>query len=206
MHRRVQVEVEWFIALSDAGFAEFAAAVAGRAQRLRERVTRFSVDDAQAIKDIERTTNHDVKAVEYWLKHNLQRRCRAGARRRVRALRLHQRGHQQHQPCADAEGRARRRCCCRRSTASAQRLTAMAHEFADVPMLSRTHGQTASPTTLGKEIANVAARIGHGAPAHRRGAAAGQDERRGRQLQRPPGGLPRLRLGGVRAPRGRAAA
>ena len=42
----------------------------------------------------------------------------------------------------------------------ARRLTAMAHEFADVPMLSRTHGQTASPTTLGKEIANVAARIG----------------------------------------------
>jgi adenylosuccinate lyase len=67
MHRRVQVEVEWFIALSDAGFAEFAAVEAARGL-LRSLVVRFSEADAQAIKDIEKTTNHDVKAVEYWLK------------------------------------------------------------------------------------------------------------------------------------------
>src|SRR5688572_4617522 len=68
MHRRVQVEVEWFIALSDAGFAEFKPLSEAARGMLRGLVVRFSEDDAQAIKDIENTTNHDVKAVEYWLK------------------------------------------------------------------------------------------------------------------------------------------
>ena len=68
MHRRVQVEVEWFIALSDAGFAEFKPLSEASRGMLRGLVLRFSETDAQAIKDIERTTNHDVKAVEYWLK------------------------------------------------------------------------------------------------------------------------------------------
>ena len=68
MHRRVQVEVEWFIALSDAGLAEFKPLGKAARQRLRRRVADFSEADAQAIKDIERTTNHDVKAVEYWIK------------------------------------------------------------------------------------------------------------------------------------------
>ena len=72
MHRRVQVEVEWFIALSDAGlegFAPFSEAARGL---LRGLVVRFSEADAQAIKDIEKTTNHDVKAVEYFIKERLQ--------------------------------------------------------------------------------------------------------------------------------------
>ncbi|HMW22871.1 MAG TPA: lyase family protein, partial [Burkholderiaceae bacterium] len=68
MHRRVQVEVEWFIALSDAGFAEFKPLSEAARGLLRSLVQRFSQADAQAIKDIEKTTNHDVKAVEYWLK------------------------------------------------------------------------------------------------------------------------------------------
>ncbi|MBY0235184.1 MAG: adenylosuccinate lyase, partial [Burkholderiaceae bacterium] len=68
MHRRVQVEVEWFIALSDAGFAEFKPLSEAARGLLRGLVTRFSEADALAIKDIEKTTNHDVKAVEYWLK------------------------------------------------------------------------------------------------------------------------------------------
>ena len=68
MHRRVQVEVEWFIALSDAGFAEFKPLSEAARGLLRGLVLRFSEADAQAIKDIEKTTNHDVKAVEYWLK------------------------------------------------------------------------------------------------------------------------------------------
>ncbi|HEV7913245.1 MAG TPA: adenylosuccinate lyase, partial [Albitalea sp.] len=68
MHRRVQVEVEWFIALSDAGFAELKPLCEAARGLLRSLVARFSEADAQAIKDIERTTNHDVKAVEYWLK------------------------------------------------------------------------------------------------------------------------------------------
>ena len=68
MHRRVQVEVEWFIALSDAGLAEFKPLSDAARGLLRGLVLRFSEADARAIKDIEATTNHDVKAVEYWLK------------------------------------------------------------------------------------------------------------------------------------------
>ena len=68
MHRRVQVEVEWFIALSDAGLDAFAPLADGTRAALRVRVDAFSEADAEAIKAIERTTNHDVKAVEYWLR------------------------------------------------------------------------------------------------------------------------------------------
>ena len=68
MHRRVQVEVEWFIALSDAGFAEFQPLSEAARGLLRGLIARFSEADAQAIKDIEKTTNHDVKAVELWIK------------------------------------------------------------------------------------------------------------------------------------------
>ena len=68
MHRRVQVEIEWFIALSDAGLPELPPLSAAARGFLRGLVARFSEADAQAIKDIEKTTNHDVKAVEYWIK------------------------------------------------------------------------------------------------------------------------------------------
>ena len=68
MHRRVQVEVEWFIALSDAGLDGFKPLTEASRGLLRGLVLRFSEADARAIKDIEKTTNHDVKAVEYWLK------------------------------------------------------------------------------------------------------------------------------------------
>ena len=71
MHRRVQVEVEWFIALSDAGLPELAPFSSGARARLRALVQAFGLADACAIKAIERTTNHDVKAVEYWLKAQL---------------------------------------------------------------------------------------------------------------------------------------
>ena len=81
MHRRVQVEVEWFIALSDAGFAEFKPLSEAARGLLRGLVLRFSQDDAQAIKEIEKTSNHDVKAVEYWLKSRFDKHaelCAAG--------------------------------------------------------------------------------------------------------------------------------
>ena len=67
MHRRVQVEITWFIALSDAGFAEFKPLSPEARAHLLGILKNFSEADAQAIKDIEKTTNHDVKAVEYWL-------------------------------------------------------------------------------------------------------------------------------------------
>ncbi len=158
MHRRVQVEVEWFIALSDAGMPEFPPLPAVARERARAWVREFGEGDALAIKNIERTTNHDVKAVEYWLKDRMQGDAQFEPWREFvhfactsedinntsHALMLQSSREQVLLPALDR---------------IVQRLTAMAHEFADVAMLSRTHGQTASPTTLGKEIANVAARL-----------------------------------------------
>src|SRR6476619_3741344 len=74
MHRRVQVEVCWFIALSDAGFAEFKPLSPGARTYLLGLVKNFSEADAAAIKEIEKTTNHDVKAVEYWIKSKFDAR------------------------------------------------------------------------------------------------------------------------------------
>ena len=160
MHRRVQVEVEWFIALSDAGFAEFKPLSEASRGLLRGLVTRFSEADAQAIKDIERTTNHDVKAVEYWLKSRLETQAE------LRAA-----GEFIHFACTSEDINNTSHALMLKAARAdvllpsldriTQALTGLAHELADVPMLSRTHGQTASPTTVGKEIANVVARLSH---------------------------------------------
>jgi adenylosuccinate lyase len=160
MHRRVQVEVEWFIALSDAGFAEFPSLPESARGLLRSLVVRFSEADAQAIKDIEKETNHDVKAVEYWLRQRiahvaeLKSACEfihfactsEDINNTSHALMLKAAREQVLLPAIDG---------------IVSRLAAMSHQFAEVPMLSRTHGQTASPTTVGKEMANVVARLGH---------------------------------------------
>jgi adenylosuccinate lyase len=158
MHRRVQVEVEWFIALSDAGLAEFKPLGKAARQRLRRRVADFSEADAQAIKDIERTTNHDVKAVEYWIKAGF-----AGDAELSAAAEF------VHFACTSEDinntshalmlKSARAEVLLPALDALIDKLRSMAHALAEVPMLSRTHGQTASPTTLGKEVANVVARL-----------------------------------------------
>ncbi len=74
MHKRVQVEICWFIALSDAGFAEFKPLSPGARTYLLGLVKNFSEADGLAIKEIEKTTNHDVKAVEYWIKSKFEAR------------------------------------------------------------------------------------------------------------------------------------
>ena len=74
MHRRVQVEIAWFIALSDAGFEEFKPLSPGARSYLTGLVQNFSEADGQAIKAFEKTTNHDVKAVEYWIKSKFKDR------------------------------------------------------------------------------------------------------------------------------------
>jgi len=158
MHRRVQVEVEWFIALSDAGFAEFKPLSEAARGLLRSLALRFSEADAQAIKDIERTTNHDVKAVEYWIKARIEHEPE-----------LKTAGEFVHFGCTSEDinntshalmlKAARDTVLLPAIDALIERLRKMAHGFAAVPMLSRTHGQTASPTTVGKEIANVVARL-----------------------------------------------
>jgi adenylosuccinate lyase len=158
MHRRVQVEVEWFIALSDAGLAEFKPLSEAARGLLRGLVARFSEADAQAIKDIERTTNHDVKAVEYWLKGRFESNAE-----------LKGAGEFVHFACTSEDinntshglmlKAARTEVLLPTLDRIVDSLTALSVELAEVPMLSRTHGQTASPTTVGKEVANVVARL-----------------------------------------------
>ena len=158
MHRRVQVEVAWFIALSDCGFAEFKPLTGGARKYLMGLVSNFSETDALAIKDIEKTTNHDVKAVEYWIKSKFDARPELMAASEFvhfactsedinntsHALQIQAARDQVVLPAIDG---------------LITKLREMANQFADVSMLSRTHGQTASPTTVGKEIANVAVRL-----------------------------------------------
>jgi adenylosuccinate lyase len=160
MHRRVQVEVEWFIALSDAGFAEFKPLSEAARGLLRGLVLRFGEPDAQAIKDIERTTNHDVKAVEYWLKGRFENsnELKAAAEFVHFACTSEDINNTSHGLMLKA---ARAEVLLPALDRIVDKLLRMAHALADVPMLSRTHGQTASPTTVGKEIANVAARLVH---------------------------------------------
>ena len=158
MQRRVQVEVEWFIALSDAGFAEFTPLAEASRGYLRSLVLRFSEVDAQAIKDIERTTNHDVKAVEYWLKARFKGHAELEAA-----------GEFVHFACTSEDinntshalmlKTAREQVLLPAIDKVIGKLRKMALALAELPMLSRTHGQTASPTTVGKEVANVAARL-----------------------------------------------
>jgi len=160
MHRRVQVEIEWFIALSDAGLEGFAPLSEAARGLLRSLVLRFSGADAQAIKDIEATTNHDVKAVEYWIKSRLEHHPEllAAAEFVHFACTSEDINNTSHALMLKA---ARAEVLLPALERIVTKLVDMAHRFAAVPMLSRTHGQTASPTTVGKEIANVVARLQH---------------------------------------------
>ena len=158
MHRRVQVEVAWFIALSDAGFDEFKPLSPGARTYLLGLVKNFSEADGEAIKAIEKTTNHDVKAVEYWIKSRFEARPE-----------LEKAGEFVHFACTSEDINNTSHALQLRASRDVVLLPAldkillklrdMAHAYADVPMLSRTHGQTASPTTVGKEMANVLVRL-----------------------------------------------
>jgi len=158
MHRRVQVEVVWFIALSDAGFAEFKPLTPGARTYLLGLAKNFSEADGEAIKAIEKTTNHDVKAVEYWIKSKFEARPELVAAQEF-----------VHFACTSEDinntshalqlKSARDLVLLPALDAVIAKLRTMAHGFASVPMLSRTHGQTASPTTVGKEVANVVVRL-----------------------------------------------
>src|SRR6185295_14099056 len=148
MHKRVQVEICWFIALSDAGFAEFKPLTPGARTYLLGLVKNFSEADAVAIKEIEKTTNHDVKAVEYWIKSKFE------ARPELRSA-----SEFVHFACTSEDINNTSHALQLKGARELVLLPALAHEYAALPMLSRTHGQTASPTTVGKEIANVVVRL-----------------------------------------------
>nr|QLG20614.1 adenylosuccinate lyase [uncultured bacterium] len=159
IRHRVRVEVEWLKTLAAAPeIAECQALSASTITALDALSTNFSVADAAAIKTIERRTNHDVKAVEYWLKE----RCADNAEiMRITEF--------IHFGCTseDINNVAHALMLKEGMTQSVlpgldqiiQHFRSMAHALADLPMLARTHGQPATPTTLGKEMANIAARL-----------------------------------------------
>ena len=158
MHRRVQVEVAWFIALSDAGFDEFKPLTPGARTYLLGLVKNFSEADGEAIKAIEKTTNHDVKAVEYWIKSKFDARPELLAAQEFVHFACTSEDINNTSHALQLKG-ARDLVLLPALDAVIAKLRSMAHGFADVPMLSRTHGQTASPTTVGKEVANVVVRL-----------------------------------------------
>ena len=150
---RVRVEVAWLQALAKhSGIAELKGLAARDLEVLQEIVARFSTTDASEIKQLERETNHDVKAIEYFLKRRLV--ALEGWAGRVEFV---------HFACTSEDinnlayalmcQEARDRVLLPRIQALVESLRAMAHAHADDAMVSRTHGQPATPTTLGKEIA-----------------------------------------------------
>jgi adenylosuccinate lyase len=156
---RVRVEIEWLIALAqEPGVAEVRPFSAATVAELRQAVAAFAESDAARVKEIEARTNHDVKAIEYWLKERFAGHAEVAAAAEFihfactsedinnlsHALMLADAREQVTLPALDRV---------------IDRLRTLAHELADAPMLARTHGQAATPTTMGKEIANVVHRL-----------------------------------------------
>jgi adenylosuccinate lyase len=166
MQRRVRVELAWLEALSDAGFAEIKPFSPPAREHLLGVANHFSAADALAIKKIEKTTNHDVKAVEYWIAGKADMGV---AGQFVGWPELQAASSFVHFACTSEDINntshalqikdAREQVMLPSLDALIEQLRALAHAHASVPMLSRTHGQTASPTTVGKEFANVVMRL-----------------------------------------------
>ena len=164
--RRVAVECAWLAALcAHPGLPECPALTADEASALAQIADGFTVADAQRVKDIEKTTNHDVKAVEYFIKE------------KIVGTPLAARGEFVHFGCTSEDINNMSHALMLRDGLKALRaaqdqvtgkIVEMAHAFASVPMLAHTHGQPASPTTLGKELAVVAARLRRSSPSSRR--------------------------------------
>ena len=156
---RVRVELEWLLALAaDPAIFEVAALPALVLERLSSLLAQFDVHDAEAVKAIEARTNHDVKAIEYWLRERL-----ADTPEITRIAQFI------HFACTSEDINnlchalmlrdSRERVMLPALDQLAGKLADLAHLHADLPMLSRTHGQTATPTTLGKEMANFVHRL-----------------------------------------------
>ena len=156
--RRVEVEVRWLEKLaSHNGIPEVAKLSADATKVLNNLVTEFSLDDAARVKEIESTTNHDVKAVEYLIKERTDGNAELDAVKEF-----------VHFACTSEDInnlshammlRDGREVLASQMDSVVNAIDALAKEHASQPMLSRTHGQTASPTTVGKEMANVSARL-----------------------------------------------
>jgi adenylosuccinate lyase len=158
VRHRVRVEVEWLIALSGLGLSELPRFSERAHARLRAIAEGFGAAEAARVKAIEARTNHDVKAVEYFLKE-----CLVDDPELAPACEF------VHFACTSEDVNNTSHAMMLRSARDAvllpaldaliEALRGLAHRHADLPMLSRTHGQPASPTTLGKELANVVARL-----------------------------------------------
>jgi adenylosuccinate lyase len=155
---RVEVEVRWLQQLAAHPQIDEVSALSDTANAYLDAiVTNFSVENAQSIKDIESVTNHDVKAVEYFIKDAFANNAELDAIKEF-----------VHFACTSEDInnlshalmlKAGREVLLTQLDTIVSTLANMAVDYAEVPMLSRTHGQTASPTTVGKEIANVVARL-----------------------------------------------
>ncbi|WIM06857.1 MAG: adenylosuccinate lyase [Candidatus Nitricoxidivorans perseverans] len=159
IRNRIRVEIEWLKALAAAPeIAEVPAFSADTVTELDLVVSGFAVSDADAVKKIESVTNHDVKAVEYWLKERFKDNAEVT---RVSEF--------IHFGCTSEDinnvshalmlKEGRDGILLPNLDRVIERFRTLAHDLAELPMLARTHGQPASPTTLGKEMANVAARL-----------------------------------------------
>ncbi|RTE87255.1 MULTISPECIES: adenylosuccinate lyase [Gammaproteobacteria] len=158
-HQRVVVEIKWLQKLSSIEeIAEVPAFSAETNEFLNNIIRDFSEEDAERVKEIERTTNHDVKAVEYFLKEKVADIPELAAASEFI-----------HFACTSEDinnlshalmlQNAREQVVVPFLSDILKQLAAFAEEFAEIPMMARTHGQPASPTTFGKEFANVAMRL-----------------------------------------------
>ena len=159
IRRRLQVEIEWLKALAaEAHFSEIPAFSAATVAELDALVTSFGPEQAAQVKEIEAVTNHDVKALEYWIKKQLADNAEV--------MKV---GEFIHFACTSEDinnlshalmlKAARDEVMLPMLDKVAARLRELAHQLADVPMMSRTHGQPATPSTMGKEMANVVYRL-----------------------------------------------
>lgn len=159
MKARVRVELEWLKALAaEPKIGEVAPFSDGTLAEIDSVINDFSLDNAAEVKAIEATTNHDVKAIEYWLKQRFAHNAE-----------VHAANEFIHFACTSEDinnlshalmlRQARDEVLLPQLREIAAKLQQMAHALAAVPMMSRTHGQPATPTTMGKEIANVLARL-----------------------------------------------
>jgi adenylosuccinate lyase len=161
IRHRILVEIRWLQALAAHPMIAEVPALSEHASNILDgMLDNFSIEDAQRIKNIERTTNHDVKAVEYFLKERIE------GNKELEAI-----SEFIHFACTSEdinnlshalmlrEGRGQ--VLIPQMDELIDSIRHLAREHADKPMLSRTHGQPASPTTLGKEMANVAHRLQH---------------------------------------------
>ena len=147
---RVLVEVEYFIALCRLPLPQLAGVDEGCYERLRDIYRNFSVEDAAAVKEIEKTTNHDVKAVEYFIKGKMDAMRLGDSREFVHFGLTSQDINNTATPCSLRDAlRAVYHPMLERFIGN---LKSLAMQWRDVPMLAHTHGQPASPTRLGKEI------------------------------------------------------